>query len=117
MTRECQVRICERLGVKFPGPTRQQRVGEAVKKVLVDEVAPHAQRIWAEWRRISCAARELDQAVQWLHLGIIGPSELPQLAINATDGAQPWQEAEVALRTDPDAKLPNIPGAMGPMRR
>jgi hypothetical protein len=24
MTRECQVRICERLGVKFPGPTRQQ---------------------------------------------------------------------------------------------
>ena len=25
MTRECQVRICERLGVKFPGPTRQSR--------------------------------------------------------------------------------------------
>jgi len=24
MTRECQVRICERLGVKFPGPTRQR---------------------------------------------------------------------------------------------
>jgi hypothetical protein len=24
MTRECQVRICERLGVKFPGPTRQK---------------------------------------------------------------------------------------------
>ena len=23
MTRECQVRICERLGVKFPGHTRQ----------------------------------------------------------------------------------------------
>ena len=23
MMRECQVRICERLGVKFPGPTRQ----------------------------------------------------------------------------------------------
>jgi len=22
MTRECHVRICERLGVKFPGPTR-----------------------------------------------------------------------------------------------
>ena len=22
MTRECQVRICERLGVKLPGPTR-----------------------------------------------------------------------------------------------
>src|ERR1700674_1024096 len=25
MMREDQVRICERLGVKFPGPTRQQR--------------------------------------------------------------------------------------------
>jgi hypothetical protein len=25
MTRECQVRICERLGVKFPGPTRLNR--------------------------------------------------------------------------------------------
>jgi hypothetical protein len=25
MTRECHVRICERLGVKFPGPTRQKR--------------------------------------------------------------------------------------------
>ena len=25
MTRECQVRICEGLGVKFPGPTRQNR--------------------------------------------------------------------------------------------
>ena len=24
MTRECQVRICERLGVKLPGPTRQE---------------------------------------------------------------------------------------------
>src|SRR6266436_2735136 len=27
MTRECQVRICERLGVKLPGPTRQARFG------------------------------------------------------------------------------------------
>ena len=26
MTRECQVRICERLRVKFPGPTRQIRL-------------------------------------------------------------------------------------------
>jgi len=24
MTRECQVRICERLGVRLPGPTRQR---------------------------------------------------------------------------------------------
>jgi len=27
MMREYQVRICERLGVKFPGPTRQSRRG------------------------------------------------------------------------------------------
>ena len=27
MTRECQVRICEGLGVKFPGPTRRWRNG------------------------------------------------------------------------------------------
>ena len=26
MMREYQVRICERLGVKFPGPTRQRRL-------------------------------------------------------------------------------------------
>jgi len=25
MTRECQVRICEGLGVQFPGPTRPSR--------------------------------------------------------------------------------------------
>jgi hypothetical protein len=25
MTRECHVRFCERLGVQFPGPTRQTR--------------------------------------------------------------------------------------------
>jgi hypothetical protein len=31
MTRECQVRFCEGLGVKFPGPTRQQqRIGPLV---------------------------------------------------------------------------------------
>jgi hypothetical protein len=26
MTRECQVRFCERLGVEFPGPTRRCRI-------------------------------------------------------------------------------------------
>jgi hypothetical protein len=34
MTRECQVRICEGLRVKFPGPTRQgRRSGEAAPRV------------------------------------------------------------------------------------
>ena len=30
MTRECQVRICERLGVQFPGPTRHLRAATHV---------------------------------------------------------------------------------------
>ena len=29
MTRECQVRICERLGVRFPGPTRHSETEAA----------------------------------------------------------------------------------------
>jgi hypothetical protein len=31
MTRECQVRICEGLGVKFPGPTRQSATSRFVR--------------------------------------------------------------------------------------
>jgi hypothetical protein len=31
MTRECQVRFCERLGVQFPGPTRQTRSFEQAR--------------------------------------------------------------------------------------
>src|ERR1700731_3392822 len=31
MMREYQVRICERLGVKFPGPTRQTRKWRAIR--------------------------------------------------------------------------------------
>src|SRR6267154_2023084 len=34
MTRECQVRICERLGVKFPGPTRRRRNGLMASSVM-----------------------------------------------------------------------------------
>jgi hypothetical protein len=36
MTRECQVRICERLGVKFPGPTRHSR------PIALDSMSAHA---------------------------------------------------------------------------
>jgi len=48
MTRECQVRICERLGVKLPGPTRQRKrrdmipagkVERGERKRTVDEVS------------------------------------------------------------------------------
>ena len=33
MTRECHVRICERLGVKFPGPTRQKRTSNSTSSM------------------------------------------------------------------------------------
>src|ERR1700731_3579435 len=37
MTRECQVRICERLGGKFPGPTRpQETVSPAAEGPLTE---------------------------------------------------------------------------------
>ena len=36
MTRECQVRICERLGVKFPRPTRPEEPSQARPPVSVD---------------------------------------------------------------------------------
>jgi hypothetical protein len=34
MTRECQVRFCERLGVKFPGPTRRVSRGSPVQTAM-----------------------------------------------------------------------------------
>jgi hypothetical protein len=44
MTRECQVRICERLGVKFPGPTRlvsrASPVQTAMRNCTRDEGGP-----------------------------------------------------------------------------
>src|SRR6202048_2856428 len=36
MTRECQVRICERLGGKFPGPTRPLRRIAAMRRFRRD---------------------------------------------------------------------------------
>jgi hypothetical protein len=38
MTRECQVRICERLGVKFPGPTRPKEPSSECLPMSVDGV-------------------------------------------------------------------------------
>src|ERR1700756_1663867 len=43
MTRECQVRICERLGVKFPGPTRHLRPTRS-KPTLRPESGLHKSR-------------------------------------------------------------------------
>ena len=42
MTRECQVRFCERLGVQFPGPTRQQQSSNDV--CITSAITPTAAR-------------------------------------------------------------------------
>ena len=42
MMREYQVRICEGLGVKFPGPTRQKRRGRQLRRPRNDTVPPWA---------------------------------------------------------------------------
>jgi hypothetical protein len=52
MTRECQVRFCERLGVKFPGPTRHSRRFDRVQ--LTSGLTPQA-NIIADRRHVSKA--------------------------------------------------------------
>ena len=47
MTRECQVRICERLGVKFPGPTRQSATWPAGEDTSVKNT--EADLCWPNW--------------------------------------------------------------------
>src|SRR5450755_1832938 len=42
-TRECQVRICERLGVKFPGPTRPKQPNRHVRSMVA------GCRTWRGW--------------------------------------------------------------------
>src|SRR5713101_790483 len=42
MTRECQVRFCEGLGAKFPGPTRQSRPFRHVHDWSADRQIPVA---------------------------------------------------------------------------
>ena|SRR5450631_4697021 len=43
ITRECQVRICERLGVKFPGPTRPKQPNRHVRSMVA------GCRTWRGW--------------------------------------------------------------------
>jgi hypothetical protein len=47
MTRECQVRICERLGVKFPGPTRQS--GKAQSEYMFSGLPPATDIRQRDW--------------------------------------------------------------------
>jgi hypothetical protein len=66
MTRECQVRICERLGVKFPGPTRPGLLSGDVRihgeswrvsgppRGVVPAVIVGLWSVAAQWRRYTC---------------------------------------------------------------
>jgi hypothetical protein len=87
------------------------RMDEAVRTVIVHEVLPHAQRIWAEHDRIWKAATDIAQVVSWLRLNkAVGASPFPMVAQNAYDGAAVWREAEKALRKNADYQLPSFPG-------
>jgi hypothetical protein len=44
MTRECHVRFCEGLGVKFPGPTRQSRQVECLPAIARCPLRPKSDR-------------------------------------------------------------------------
>ena len=69
MTRECQVRICERLGVKFPGPTRQVRTHAPQQKRHCHpaEVEEHIRRNWIALKsRISHIWPSVKRWHQWL---------------------------------------------------
>jgi hypothetical protein len=48
MRRESPVRICERLGVKFPGPTRPSAVARAISKRYIPSVRLEA-IVFATW--------------------------------------------------------------------
>jgi hypothetical protein len=63
MTRECQVRICERLGVKFPGPTRPKCEYRLVPATAAFECTADAQRARDEhWRDCNSPADERQPA-------------------------------------------------------
>ena len=47
MMREYHVRICDGLGVKFPGPVRQKKTGHSVRFEMTDGFA--AGRVIGEW--------------------------------------------------------------------
>jgi hypothetical protein len=44
--REYQVRICERLGVKFPGPTRQTETSRRIRAKSVPPPTTDMSRLW-----------------------------------------------------------------------
>src|SRR5919198_3836766 len=63
MTRECQVRICERPGVKFPGPTRQRRASRRMRRRPVLPV--RRSRVWLLNEKIA-------RAFKWYFPNLLG---------------------------------------------
>jgi hypothetical protein len=61
MTRECHVRFCEGLGVKFPGPTRQSRRGRP--RVPVD-LLPQCPESGRQVRALASVA--MGQQQKWI---------------------------------------------------
>ena len=63
MTRECQVRICERLGVKYPGPTRHSRPRHSAPQSTVVRCYSNSDRILRRSEMTLCAisVRELER--------------------------------------------------------
>jgi hypothetical protein len=56
MTRECQVRICERLGVKFPGPTRQVIDDTRFRRSPYRGDSGRSQPFWPRARQRNCTS-------------------------------------------------------------
>jgi hypothetical protein len=63
MTRECQVRICERLGVKFPGPTRQRRRRRLGPVVRLCPKRPKSRRKFQALASLPCNGAMREAAV------------------------------------------------------
>jgi hypothetical protein len=86
MTRECQVRFCEGLGVIFPGPTRQ--------RVLVGTPAIGAKRTFRKRTGSSCAGGRLWREVDVRRYRCT----LRRCAMRRLSAIVPARRAEICLR-------------------
>ena len=92
MTRECQVRICERLGVKFPGPTRPTRKRLAARTASANWGRPEFEPPWIGQPHVTALTinRLTEREVGAIIDRIVGNKQLParirQDIIERTDG-------------------------------
>ena len=89
MTRECQVRICERLGVKLPGPTRQTELDWCLS-VLIAAMRISCEAFTAENGLSSACAKLAQQGGRLCYLRkdlirSVGPSPRLALGLPARD--------------------------------